>query len=49
MAAGSQAVKVDREVEAICNILKYMLGEFCIDSAPEYANDERTCEKWEVD
>lgn len=31
------------------DILKYMLGEFCIDSAPEYANDERTCEKWEVD
>lgn len=45
----TQTVKVDREVEAICNILRYMLGEFEIDSVPEYINEERTCEKWEVD
>lgn len=45
----SHVSKVDRDVEAICNILKYMLGEYCIDGVPEYANEERTVEKWELD
>lgn len=45
----NQVVKVDREVEAICNILKYMLGEYCLDGTPEYANEERTIEKWELE
>ena len=47
--ASSQGVKVDREVDNICNILKYFLCEHELDTKPEYVNEERTCETWEID
>ena len=31
-------VAIDREVDAICEILKYMLGEYQISDKPEYCN-----------
>lgn len=44
-----QAIKMDREVDYICTILRYMLGEHVLENKPEYVNEERTCETWELD
>jgi hypothetical protein len=47
--SASTNLKVGGEVEHICNILKYMLGEHALEGKTEYVNDQRTCETWELD
>ena len=36
-------------MQIICSILKYYFGEHQINDKPQYCNDYKTCEKWELE
>lgn len=42
-------IVVDSEVKVVCEILKYMLGEYQNDGKVSYCNEYKTCEDWEID
>jgi hypothetical protein len=41
-------IMVDREVDVVCDILKYMLGEYQNEGKVSYCNEQKTCEDWEI-